>query len=563
MRRLLLIAVAALAVGAPPAAGAADFGHLDPGFGAAGTFTSPTPIVATAPQDAALDAQGRVIVAVTKKVDANNVTVVVERLTADGRLDPSFDAAGPTPGSKQLDFSSVFPAATRSLPGGLAVLPDGTILVATAQIVPGVAQERIGVARLTPGGAYDPTFGGGTGRVAVAPPVPFRPFPRAIAVDGAGRMLLAGGTYTALWLSPMLVRLTADGQPDATFGSAGYVDLGASSDVGQFDDLVLSGNRVVVAGKLGLGAIVARFDAAGHLDPAFGSGGLTRLDLGRNPATEVAELFGLASDPDGRLIAAGAIGDGVSPLRGALARLSPQGALDAAWAPAAPFKDAHDVLVRGDRLVLAATTPAGAAALARTTAVDGAADPSFGDGGTAAAPVGDASAGLAVLPDAPRSRLLLVGTRTTAADGDRLIVQAFSDGVPGPPADPSPPAPMPPAAQPAPVAPPAPSAAPRPVTVTAATAIRWPSTRRCASRRRFTVHLRVPAGSDVTEAIIKVNGRRVTARKGSRLRAAVDLRGLPKGKITVTIQLKRASGATLTAKRVYRTCAAKATKKRR
>jgi hypothetical protein len=42
--------------------------------------------------------------------------------------------------------------------------------------------------------------------------------------------------------------------------------------------------------------------------------------------------------------------------------------------------------------------------------------------------------------------------------------------------------------------------------------------------------------------------------KGKRLTSPVDLRGLPKGRVKVTIKLRLSNGRLLTAHRAYRTC---------
>ena len=50
----------------------------------------------------------------------------------------------------------------------------------------------------------------------------------------------------------------------------------------------------------------------------------------------------------------------------------------------------------------------------------------------------------------------------------------------------------------------------------------------CLSVRRFKIRLRVPRGEEVRKAIVKVDGKKVAVKRGKRLTAIVDLRGLPK-----------------------------------
>jgi ABC-2 type transport system ATP-binding protein len=86
-----------------------------------------------------------------------------------------------------------------------------------------------------------------------------------------------------------------------------------------------------------------------------------------------------------------------------------------------------------------------------------------------------------------------------------------------------------------------------------APAARLPSAKKCASRRRFRIHLR----RGVRSAQVAVNGKRVKVLRGKRLRAPVDLRGLPKGTVRVTVTVRTARGRTLRSARTYHTCVAK------
>jgi hypothetical protein len=98
---------------------------------------------------------------------------------------------------------------------------------------------------------------------------------------------------------------------------------------------------------------------------------------------------------------------------------------------------------------------------------------------------------------------------------------------------------------------------PKPTPVTVASAVRFPSTKVCASRRNFSIRLRVPRGAAVSQATVLVNGKRVAVRSGARLRSVVDLRSLPKGRFRVEVRLRLANGKTLKEARRYRTCAPK------
>ena len=81
-----------------------------------------------------------------------------------------------------------------------------------------------------------------------------------------------------------------------------------------------------------------------------------------------------------------------------------------------------------------------------------------------------------------------------------------------------------------------------------------PSNRRCRSRRNFRIRLRHPRGSRIVAATVRVNGRRVATRRGRRVTAPVDLRGLPRGRYTVSITALLDNSRVVRGTRRYRTC---------
>jgi hypothetical protein len=82
--------------------------------------------------------------------------------------------------------------------------------------------------------------------------------------------------------------------------------------------------------------------------------------------------------------------------------------------------------------------------------------------------------------------------------------------------------------------------------------------RSCASRRRFTVHLRTPKSDRVVAATVRVNGRTVKVLKRQRGRArfisTIDLRGLPAGSVRVSIVARTTSNKVVRTERRYKTC---------
>lgn len=143
--------------------------------------------------------------------------------------------------------------------------------------------------------------------------------------------------------------------------------------------------------------------------------------------------------------------------------------------------------------------------------------------------------------------------RTVYATGQGdAAVAVFARELP-PPGPPAPPGGAPPPA--AGGTPPTPAAAKAPPTVRFASVVTLPAAKRCVSRRAFPIRLRQPRGAVIVSAVVRVNGRRVTTRRGKRVLAPIDLRGLPKGKVKVAITVTLADGRTVQGSRTYRTCA--------
>ena len=79
----------------------------------------------------------------------------------------------------------------------------------------------------------------------------------------------------------------------------------------------------------------------------------------------------------------------------------------------------------------------------------------------------------------------------------------------------------------------------------------------CVSKRRFWIRLRIPAGTTVRDVDVRIGGRKAPLRFGRRVRALVDLRGMPAGKVAVRIKVRLGDGRMLAGTRVYKTCADK------
>jgi uncharacterized delta-60 repeat protein len=232
--------------------------------------------------------------------------LAVTRYNADGSLDNAFGdhgtalltwspAASPTNGSAGMETG----------PRLLQVLSDGSILIARATGVgPGADLQ---VVRLTATGQIDTTFGDHGVATAVDAGMP-----NHLAVDADGNILVAATQREMRTLNRTtsdratginLVRFTANGALDASFGDGGIVSQSAIGNDGQ-----IWARQVVVApdGKLLLlgdesgednhSDFVIRFNSDGSRDASFGTAGRQNLQ---------STTFGIAVDDQGRIVTAG------------------------------------------------------------------------------------------------------------------------------------------------------------------------------------------------------------------------------------------------------------------
>lgn len=220
-------------------------GRLDPAFGSEGRLTAsftPTSNTYSEANAVGLLPDGRVVAVGNADTGGSLQQVVALRLTSDGHFDPTFDDDG---------RAVVAIPGGQSLAAGLAVHPNGAISIA-GSVVGGTYFGF--VARLTPAGRLDPTFGGDG--------VADLPFPSggflgssgaAILLQGDGRVVVAGQHYLTDGNYDLdVAQLESDGGVDATFGAAGLrtvaFDLGGTKAETVGSALLQADGGIVVAG---------------------------------------------------------------------------------------------------------------------------------------------------------------------------------------------------------------------------------------------------------------------------------------------------------------------------
>jgi len=184
---------------------------------------------------------------------------------------------------------------------GMAVQPDGRIIV-VGMVEDATREQDIGLVRYTADGALDPTFGAG-GRV-ITDLSPSSEIPFGVALQPDGKIVVVGIAFNIGENELAMIRYMPDGTLDHTFGTDGKVLLNSIVAV-PHAVAIQSDGRIVVAGVVltsGEGADFAvwRFEHDGTLDRSFGNAGRVFTDLGNwDNATA------LALQPDGRIVVAG------------------------------------------------------------------------------------------------------------------------------------------------------------------------------------------------------------------------------------------------------------------
>ncbi len=216
-------------------------GAVDATFGAADGRTvvdiaGRTDILKTA----ALQADDRIVV--TGRVAPGggaNPDLGIVRFNADGTIDTAFGANGKV----RLDVAA---AGEWDEPTGMALQPDGRIVIAMQSNEPGLAFP-FSVARFDPNGSLDATFAG-TG-VARTPIGAGNALSNAVAIQADGRIVLVGSAPSATVNDFGIVRYLPTGVLDTTFDGDGVltVDFFGGNDSAKAVALQSDG-RIVVGG---------------------------------------------------------------------------------------------------------------------------------------------------------------------------------------------------------------------------------------------------------------------------------------------------------------------------
>jgi len=440
IRRKLTIALTALTLLGVAAAGAsAAPGDLDPTFGSFGVATvdlggsDSAQVIAQRPD-------GRIVLGgnQTGGVGVGRDGIVAQLQANSGALDPTYALGS---GWSRLDLS------TADDVNDLALRPDGRIVAV------GTGEGDGLVARLlATEGTLDPSFGGGDG--LETPPFGGTDVFRGIALQPDGRLVVAGYSFSAnLSSDAIFARLLENaGTFDDSFagGFGSFSEDFGSTSVSVEDVALQADGKIVYAGGIETGGshniVIGRLlNPSGENDPSFGGGtGRTVIDLG---AFDYASQ--LVIQPDGRIVVAGA--KSVTPSGPgddfAVARVLADGTPDPSFAGdgsttidfgSSELGSGLVVQPDGKIVVVGGTYPGPAGkddmAVARLLS-NGSLDPGFGSGGRARVDFGGWEDGLAIALR-PDGGILVAGTTKDSVDAPTDIAIARLQGGDGAPVAP-------------------------------------------------------------------------------------------------------------------------------
>lgn len=361
-------------------------GNIDLTFGSGGTVTTAVAAGVASGRAVALEPDGRILVA-GNAIGTTGTSAAVVRYLPGGLLDSSFDGDGKATvplSASSASINAIAPQADgRILLAGMAsngtdgdflllrlrangapdltfgsagrvqtgigasdeainaivIQPDGLIVAAGYSKGTG-ANRRIALARYRQDGTLDASFGNGgkvvtevgTGNAAA----------NAVAIDGAGRIVVAGSANNGRDDDFAVVRYLPNGTPDATFGVNGVVtgDRGTSDYHEVANAIVLQADgRILIAGgsaparntggfEVGQDFTLRRYAADGSRDFSFGSSGVVVTQL----AYYNDVINALTVQPDSAILALGTVDNAGGDPSYALVRYRPDGTEDTRFA---------------------------------------------------------------------------------------------------------------------------------------------------------------------------------------------------------------------------------------
>jgi uncharacterized delta-60 repeat protein len=296
-------------------------GNPDTGFDADGKLTSDIGEATVDTTAVAVQADGKIITAGRHTIPApvsNNTNFTVFRYNRDGSLDASFDGDGKI--SLGM-FENISDQAT-----SIVVQPDGKILV--AGYISNGSFTIYEIFRLNPDGSLDTGFNG-SGKVTTDVS-PSQDFANSMALQANGKIVVGGYSNTGSASDFSVVRYNSDGSLDTSFNGTGIIvtPVGAAGDqaysvLAQPDGKIILAGYSIVNDTGNFSAV--RYNADGTLDSSFGIGGKVLTLVGTNSSV----VFAAALQTDGKILLGGISSGATQDF--AVARYNANGTLDSSF----------------------------------------------------------------------------------------------------------------------------------------------------------------------------------------------------------------------------------------
>jgi uncharacterized delta-60 repeat protein len=271
-------------------------GGLDNTFGNAGKFIATFPSN-NAALDMAIQSDGKIVLAGLMDSAGTNYFMAM-RITSTGTLDASFGTNGRT----IIAFNS-----QESIGIAMALQADGKIVVGGYASNASATAYVFALARLTTSGALDTSFDTDGKQTTVLGP-DFDVI-SDLAIQADGKIVVAGVSYNSLSVAELAVaRYTTAGALDNTFGTGGKFTWSANNqDTQAYSIAMQPDGKIVVSGSwdnnTNFDFIIMRLTAAGALDNSFGTAGKVMTAIG----TDDDEAYSVAVQLDGKIVAGGDI----------------------------------------------------------------------------------------------------------------------------------------------------------------------------------------------------------------------------------------------------------------
>lgn len=281
------LAVGSILVNSDPIIGGTRFlasdGSIDSSFGSGGVASYAAYGIA---ENGAVQGEKLILLINSGIVGNEQLGIYLVRINPDASVDTTF--AGNGTGIKKMPITGMSQIYAHSLyVGADYILVSGYINE--------YGGEKIFCCKFTPDGLVDTSFG--TNGTVITPfPEDTQAHSHFIGLQSDSKIIVAG----AAGCDFVIMRYTAAGVLDPTFGSQGMTTTRVGDCSHGYGAAILSDDKIVIAGLSGDAIGVVKYTANGALDGTFGDGGIATAAVGANGVAQA-----LAVQSDGKIVVVG------------------------------------------------------------------------------------------------------------------------------------------------------------------------------------------------------------------------------------------------------------------